>query len=108
MQPKRQRCRIRCPCSTISPVTHDHSSQRRLRTIRDDCLAASEAGTGVQRTSPIADATTAIFIYTTGTRLAASIAGEITSMSIGTCQRLVNRTSGAALPAFAPSSTKPS
>ena len=46
--------------------------------------------------------------YTTGTRLAASIAGEITSMSSGTCQRLVSRTSGAALPVFAPSSTKPS
>ena len=50
----------------------------------------------------------ATFIYTTGTRRAASIAGEITSMSSGTCQRLVSRTSGGALPAFAPSSTKPS
>src|ERR1700742_1374986 len=45
--------------------------------------------------------------YTTGTRLAATAAGEITSISSGTRQRSVKRTRGSALLADAPSSTKP-
>jgi hypothetical protein len=94
MLPKRRRRRIRCSRLMFSAMPNDRSSQHRLRTIRDESDQGSQAGE--------------IFIYTTGTRLAASIAGEITSMSSGTCQRLVNRTSGAALPAFAPASTNPS
>jgi len=97
MQPKRRRRRIRCSRVTFSSTSNNHPSQRRLRTIRDERLQRSQAW------RPLATA-----LYTTGTRLAASIAGEITSMSSGTCQRLVSRTSGAALPAFAPASTKPS
>ena len=93
MQPKRRRRRIRCSRLTFSSTSNNRPSQHRLRTIRDESAPRR----------PLATA-----LYTTGTRLAASIAGEITSMSSGTCQRLVRRTSGAALPAFAPASTKPS
>ena len=46
--------------------------------------------------------------YTTGTRRAATAAGEITSMSSGTRHRSVSRTRGASLPISAPSITKPS
>ncbi len=45
---------------------------------------------------------------TTGTRFAATAAGEMTSMSRGTCQRSVKRTRGGALFERAPFSTKPS
>jgi hypothetical protein len=45
---------------------------------------------------------------TIGTRLAASAAGEITSMSKGTRQRSVRRTFGGALLSLAPSKTYPS
>ena len=46
--------------------------------------------------------------YTTGTRRAATAAGEITSMSSGTRHRSVNLTRGSSLRAAAPSMTKPS
>ena len=47
-------------------------------------------------------------VQTTGTRFAATAAGEITSISSGTCQRSVKCTCGGALLARAPFSTKPS
>ena len=47
-------------------------------------------------------------LHTTGTRRAATAAGEITSMSSGTRHRSVSRTRGASLPISAPSITKPS
>ena len=95
MQAKRQRRRIRC-----SRVTFWFDRERPTLTTQ---TANNSRRSGVRDRRP-----GATYFYTTGTRLAASIAGEITSMSSGTCQRLVSRTSGGALPAFAPSSTKPS
>jgi alkyl sulfatase BDS1-like metallo-beta-lactamase superfamily hydrolase len=46
--------------------------------------------------------------HTTGTRLAATAAGEMTSISIGTRQRSVKRTCGSVLLGVTPSMTNPS
>src|ERR1700733_13564957 len=46
--------------------------------------------------------------YTTGTLFAATAAGEITSISSGTCHRSVKHTLGVALLPREPSRTKPS
>jgi len=51
---------------------------------------------------------TSCFPYTTGTRRAATAAGEMTSISSGTRHRSVSRTLGASLLMSAPSMAKPS
>ena len=79
------------------PVAHPRERSGELLPF-DELLAFFGIAAGFEPIAP----------QTTGTRRAATAAGEITSISSGTRQRSVNRTRGASLLGSAPSIIKPS
>ncbi len=83
------------PCGILAA-----GEDKRHLALRRGCTVIS---VGPHRREASAGAVQAI-----GTRFAATAAGEITSMSSGTCQRPVKRTCSGALLLRPPASTKPS
>jgi len=93
------------PAARRAPRT---ASKERPQTLTDQSLASSGAVGRPPGQSSGIRAGTDPAAHTIGTRRAATAAGEMTSMSIGTRQRSVRRTFGSVLLAGAPSMTKPS